>query len=222
MITYSGILPKCPLIVACSGGVDSIALSHFLKVIKRREIVLYHFNHQINPANDDDMQDAVMRFAESMGLRIYTSAPSEPLTGNGMEDAARNGRLAGYSWVVAQSGIEHIVVCHHLDDAVETYMMGCLQGTPRLIPPITQMKGFTMYRPFMLTHKTDLWEYARNHHLEQYVCEDHTNLDMGVLRNKVRHELMPVINRWNYGLAKVVAKKVRQQYQNIRAGSNLA
>lgn len=201
-----------PLMVCCSGGVDSIAAAHFL-IRANRMVSLFHFNHKLRPQNDQ-MKEAVSDFAADMGVwGFFASAEKFPIDDkDGLEAGAREARLKA---IGSLSGWGNkFILGHHLDDAVESYLMNCFNGKTDgwVIPPASNFGNFTLYRPFLLTPKDAFREYAKRNGLEKYVIEDETNTDTSYRRNFVRNVIVPTLRPHYPGLHKVVAEKVKKDY----------
>lgn len=204
--------------IAVSGGVDSIAIAHFLQQANP-DLTLFHFNHKLRPQNDE-MEDAVRRFAKKFGLDLIVKTADEfPLNGNNTseESAAREARLAA----MGSLGFDEIVVCHHMDDCIESYVMNCMNGVLDkkdyyCIPPRTQMNNFTVVRPFLMTRKDVLASYVGRHGLCEFVVNDETNDMNGYRRNKVRNVILPLLKEEWVGLETVVYKYVVKDYERKR------
>lgn len=204
--------------VAISGGVDSVAVAHFLSQSKRK-INLFHFNHKLRPQNDE-MEEKVRDFANKFNLQLFIRSaldfPLEQWKTTSKEAQARESRLAALN----DCGLSNIVVAHHLQDAIESYLMKCMTGIKNIknyycIPPISQFKNFTLYRPFLLTLKKNFQEYINQKKLNEFIIEDETNIDIKFRRNMIRQELIPLINQhWN-GLEEVVRTHVKEDYKKI-------
>ena len=96
-----------------------------------------------------------------------------------------------------------VITAHHLDDQIETWLMGAIHGQPKLIP----YRNRNVIRPFLLTTKSDFIEYAETKFVSW--VEDDTNMNYAHARNRVRHEIIPEVMEINPGIHKVIAKKVR-------------
>ena len=101
-----------------------------------------------------------------------------------------------------------VITCHHLDDCVETWVWSSLNGTGKWIP----YRRNQVVRPFRLTRKRDLELWARLNGIEW--IEDDSNADTSYTRNYIRHEMMPHILKVNPGIHKVIAKKVKEDYND--------
>lgn len=217
-----GLVPKgLPVTIAVSGGVDSVSIAHFMQN-GARDISLFHFNHKLRPQNDD-MQAAVERFAKDFGLPLVVATAEQFSFGENtsLEAAAREARLSAIIELINNP----VVVCHHLGDAMESYLMRCLNGTivedeVKTIPPKTQLiPGPTLVRPFLLTRKDNLRSYAKRHGLEKYIVEDETNSMADCRRNFIRLRLLPMVSSTWEGLETIVAKKVRQDYKMCQSSA---
>lgn len=196
--------------VACSGGVDSIAIAHYLVNKLKREVKLFHYNHNLRPQNNK-MEAAVAKFAGDYDLELSAHSHSFPATS---ENEMRSNRYLALQRIVR---VGDCITCHHLNDCVESYLMNCFNGVGDYCPiPICTKFGFTnVIRPFLLTPKRVLEKYAAHHNLYDYIVEDETNCDTKYRRNWVRHRAIPMIEEEYPGLEKVVFKKMKQEYDRI-------
>ena len=106
-------------------------------------------------------------------------------------------------------------MCHHLDDAVESYLMNTFTGkvTGRHPLPIsTTRTNYKVLRPFIRTKKKNIIKYAQHYDLMKWVKEDKSNEDLTIRRNWIRLKLRPEIESEYGSLNKVVAKKYNQTY----------
>lgn len=193
--------------VACSGGVDSIVVAHYILHKLKRNVKLFHYNHNLREQNDH-MEAAVSRFAGDFDLHLRVHTMRVPATG---EAEMRHNR---YLALQRQVGPGQCVTSHHLDDCVESYLMNCFNGVPEHCPiPIRTMFDKTqVIRPFLLTPKLAFQKYSTEYDLDKYVVEDDTNVDQKYRRNWVRHRARPMIEEEYPGLKKVVFKKMVEFY----------
>jgi len=205
-----------PVIVACSGGLDSIAAASFLhKTLKSSvEMKLFHFNHGQGEANNL-MEESVKHFAELLGVELILANTEQyqPSRSSSLEASLREARLAAMNDLCRHQ----VVCCHHLNDCVESYLMNCFNGVPEYYPiPIhTELENCRIVRPFLLTHKSDFHEHLMHNGQLGYVVEDYTNFDSAFRRNFVRNEVLPLIKQRWVGIDKVVRKKVEKQYKEF-------
>jgi len=200
------IFPNHNLHVAVSGGVDSISAAHFL-LHMNYDFKILHFNHQQRPQNKE-MQNSVENFCESFDLDLVVGSLDEFPSGDSTseEKALREARHAFFGSVPSKP---QIIMAHHLDDAVESYLMNCITGKPehKPIPEFCDWENFTIYRPFLKNRKLSFINWCKNHNLEKFVVDDESNNDVSYRRNYIRKVVVPSINNIYSGLPKIVKKK---------------
>ena len=103
----------------------------------------------------------------------------------------------------------NFITAHHLNDAVESYLMKTFNGTPERIPIpwVTDFDSFIIYHPFLESLKSDFESYAKENNLNQYVVEDPTNYTTKQTRNWVRNIIVPELQGRDMGIETVVRKK---------------
>lgn len=174
---------------------------HLLNRFYHGRITVFHFNHNIRPQNQV-MEDAVREFAEKLRLPFVTLKREPKIDVS--EKGLREDRFMAYKSLKAD-----LVLCQHLDDAVESYIMNMTKGCPEYtpIPTQTMFEGTRLgiYRPFIRARKSEFESYALNQNIAQYVVEDESNQDTSYRRNYIRHEVVPMFD--GMGLPKVVLKK---------------
>jgi tRNA(Ile)-lysidine synthase len=199
MIRLLGNVPN-KIAIAVSGGPDSMAaLSFFEK--SNREVLVLHFNHGSNHA-----KEAERLVSSYCNLReipcVIGGISRDRLRGESQEEYWRNERYSFFSNYYDYKTI----TCHHLDDAVETWIFTSLHGNPMLIPYMRD----NFIRPFLATKKVDLTKWCDRKNIPYIV--DPSNNDTTYMRNFIRHTLLPNALRVNPGLQKVVKKKIIEAY----------
>jgi tRNA(Ile)-lysidine synthase len=187
--------------VAFSGGVDSLAIAHFLKRGKKN-VTLFHFNHGCEYS--DEIEAKCIELADQLGLEIILGNFQGDDRKLSLEDKWRRAR---YKFL--RSFECKIITGHHLDDAVETWCMTCVHGFGRLIP----VESGNIIRPFLLTEKSEFEKYCKINNL-QWV-EDPYNGKMNLVRNYMRANVMEHLYHINPGLKKVIYKKYLKEKQNV-------
>ena len=201
------------VVLLCSAGVDSIAVSHFFieNIGLNYNVSLLHFNHNLREQNFK-MVDSFIDFANSVSTPYEVSTL---LCKDKTEDSCRKARL------------EHLesyrdtvfVTAHHLDDCAESYLLNCIRGKEGFLPiPFhTELPNSNcIIRPFLFNRKKDLFEYAERNKLLQYVVEDETNVQVrGSRRNLLRNEILPILEKERVGLTTVVKKKMMERLNNL-------
>ena len=183
--------------VACSGGVDSMAVVDFLK--RNHDVTVCYFDH--GTAHSFYAREFVAQYCTDNNLPMImgTVGYAQAKPGQSKEEFWRNERYKFLHEINAE-----IITAHHLDDCVETWVWSSMHGTGKIIP----YRNKNVIRPFRFTRKRDfeLWANLKN---VPYV-EDDSNTDTCYTRNYIRHEMMPHVLKVNPGIHKVIAKKVKE------------
>ena len=183
------------LILALSGGIDSMVLADLLLNAKA-DFVLAHCNFHLRGEESDGDERFVCDYANRNGLKIYVKqfdtmdyAKEHDVS---IEMAAREMRYAWFEELRQQLGYDYIAVAHHADDQLETFFINLLRGSGiRGLKGMQPVNG-NIIRPLLNTSREEIHQYAIENGIKWR--EDHTNAETQFLRNKIRHELLPVID----------------------------
>lgn len=200
MIRLLGKVPR-DIVLACSGGVDSMAALDFLS--RNHRVTVAYFNHQTEHGRKSSkwLKEQCEKHYPNVVYK-EKSITGECPKGLSKEEWWRNER---YAWLhSAEFDGLTVVTAHHLDDEVETWIWSSMHGTPKLIP----YERNNVIRPFLLTRKHELEKWAKINDVEY--LEDDSNADICYTRNYIRHELMPHALRVNPGIHKTIFKKVKE------------
>lgn len=205
MIHLLGRLPIEDFFVCVSGGVDSMTLLHFLLKGKRKFTALY-FDHGTDHGRE--ARFFVQEQCEKLGvpLEIGHLWPKDYDPRKSQEE---NWRDCRYDFISRYSDKGTILQAHHLNDAVETYIMTALRGRPRIIP--YRNEQYNIIRPFLRTPRKAILEWAK--HNEVKWIEDPSNKDSKHDRNYVRNEMMPYIKRLSPGIETIVERMVMDDFE---------
>ena len=183
------------LILALSGGIDSMVLADLLLKAKA-DFVLAHCNFHLRGEESDGDEQFVKDFAKKNGLKIFvkqfdTIAYAKE-HGLSIEMAARELRYAWFEELRQQLNYDFIAVAHHADDQLETFFINLLRGAGiRGLKGMQPVNG-NIVRPLLDVSREEIHQYAVENGIQWR--EDHTNAETQFLRNKIRHELLPVID----------------------------
>lgn len=165
------------VVVAVSGGVDSVVLLDILVQVNDYDLIVAHFDHGIREASAADA-DFVRQLAARYGLPF--EAKREELGAAASEELARQRRYA-FLRQVATRVDARLATAHHQDDLIETVCINLIRGTGwRGLAPMNA----TVWRPLLDMSKAEVVRYAIEHNLEWR--EDETNDSLRYLRNRVR------------------------------------
>lgn len=180
--------PNSNLIVAVSGGVDSVVLLDLLTRLQpvwNWHLSVAHLNHKIRPDSDRDAQ-LVAGIANQYDLPFYLGQ----LDGSKTSEAAlRKKRYEFLNSIADGAGADYIVTAHHSDDRIETSIFNTVRGADREGMTALRDKRDRIVRPFLPFSKGQIITYANLKNLPFH--EDCTNSDIGYSRNFVRHHILP-------------------------------
>lgn len=205
MIKILGNLPTENIGLALSGGVDSMVIANFL-LEGRKKFTAFYFNH--GTVHGEKAEKFVRKWCDANDVPLITDHISEeydPAEYEGPQDFYRTHR---YRFLAKYADEYNIMLAHHLDDVMETWLFSTFHGEPKLIP---YMVGtLPICRPFLLTTKEDIKAYAVRHDVEW--IEDESNGELDYMRNRIRHKIIPEVEKINPGVRKNVARMVQAMY----------
>lgn len=196
------------LLVGLSGGADSVALLLLLQE-GGAQVSAVHVNHGLRGAASDGDEAFVRTLCEKrrVPLYVYRADPPE----NPGEDWARNVRYGFFRQAMAASGADALVLAHHQDDQAETLLLHLVRGAGLNglcgMAADGFMDGIRILRPLLSHSRAELREYLTQ--CGQGWREDASNAETRYLRNALRHELLPVMERLAPGAAQRMASTCR-------------
>ena len=183
------------IILALSGGIDSMVLADLLLKAKV-EFVAVHCNFHLRGEESDGDEKFVRGYAERNGIQCFVkhfeTEKYAAEQGVSIEMAARDLRYAWFEELRQQLGYDKIAVAHHADDQAETFFINLLRGAG-----LNGLKGMkpqngVIIRPLLWASREQIRKYAVENHIVWR--EDHTNAESVYLRNKIRNQLLPAFD----------------------------
>ena len=182
--------------MAVSGGADSTALAVLMAELRQNhgfETVMLHVDHGIRPDSGDDAT-FVRHLAQQLKMPFRcTRVTVVRRRGESLEMAARRERLAFFAHMTKRLKLDAIATGHHADDVAETFLMRLARGSGPAglagLKQISKVDGITFIRPLLNLRDADLKSFLRQRDIPWR--EDSTNADTSILRNKVRHVILP-------------------------------
>ena len=183
------------VILALSGGIDSMVLADLLLKTKV-EFVAAHCNFHLRSEESDGDEQFVYKFAERHGIQCFVkhfeTEQYAAEQGISIEMAARDLRYAWFEQLRQQLGYDKIAVAHHADDQSETFFINLLRGAGlRGLKGMLPQNG-AVIRPMLWASREQIRQYALDNQITWR--EDHTNAESVYLRNKIRNQLLPVFD----------------------------
>ncbi len=212
------------LVVAVSGGADSVALLRGLTDLGGRPLVVAHLNHGLRGAESDADEAFVHGLCGSLGValrceRADVAARARDVRGN-LEATARAIRYDWLAGVAREAGLGFVATAHTADDQAETVLHRLLRGSGlqglrgiagrRALAP-----GVEVVRPLLEVTRSEVLAYLEER--GQPFREDSSNRDLSLTRNRIRHELLPhLAGRYNPEVAKALGR-LAAQAQEVHA-----
>jgi tRNA(Ile)-lysidine synthase len=206
------------ILIACSGGADSVALLRTLLEHRDRAglvLTVAHMHHGIRGTEADGDEAFVRALANEAelpfrALRVDTPAHAKSHR-EGLEESARHLRYAWFWELLSANEADAVVTAHTLDDQAETVLHRLLRGawTEGLsgVQPVlesgTKQHG-RILRPFLETTRLEIEEWLKA--IGQPWREDTSNRDTGFTRNRIRHELLPALAAYNPAIKRQFAQ----------------
>ncbi len=190
--------PRAKLLLAVSGGADSVALLRLLHAINHSNhwkwtLLVAHIHHGIRGKSSTADARFVKSLAKSLSLPYIEKKLR--LGKSASEATARTARLAALEKIATQKKCDAIVLAHHADDQAETVLLRLIRGAGLEglagMAPITPMLKIPLIRPLLHLRRTALRDYLVA--IQQPWREDETNATDAYLRNRLRLQLMPTI-----------------------------
>ncbi len=203
--------PGETLLIAVSGGADSICLLHCLAGLREDleiDLRAAHLNHRLRPeadADEDYVKHACAQISVPLTSEGYYVKEYQAAYRLTPEEAAREVRYQFLARVAAQVGAARVLVAHTADDDAETVLLHLLRGSG--LAGLEGLKALSEWRstltdarvelarPLLGVSRAEIMEYCQAHNLSPR--EDASNFDPAFLRNRVRHELLPYLETFN-------------------------
>jgi len=198
MIKVLGRIPN-RVVLACSGGPDSMAAASFI-LNSRRDMSILHFDHHTD--HSKDARALVERFCENYKI---------PLRVVDIEGSPEKGESCEKWWRDKRYNVFHeysapVITAHNLDDVAEWWLFTSLRGNPRVMP----YRNKNVFRPFLITKKLDLENWCEKNNVPFVI--DPTNSGDRFARSLIRKNIIPEALRVAPGFLKTMSNKVKKDY----------
>jgi tRNA(Ile)-lysidine synthase len=189
------------LLIAISGGIDSVVLTHLLSTLNF-DISLAHCNFNLRGTESDLDTVFVKDLAKKLAIHCFTTSfETERIAKENKEStqiAARNLRYSWFQEIRQENKFDYILTAHHADDNLETFLINLTRGSG--------LDGFTgipeingnIIRPLLKFSREEIEVFAQEEKISWR--EDHSNTSTKYVRNKIRHNILPVLKEINPSL----------------------
>jgi tRNA(Ile)-lysidine synthase len=184
------------VLVAVSGGPDSIALLHVLALLQKKlghSVVAHGVDHGLRAEASAEL-DLAERLADRLAVPFGRTCVKVAPGGN-LQARARDARYEALREAAAHAGAGAIATAHHADDRAETFLLRLLRGSGptglAVLPPRARTRGDLLVRPFLAARRADIDAHLVRHGLT--FARDPSNLDPRFARVQVRTRLLPLL-----------------------------
>jgi tRNA(Ile)-lysidine synthetase-like protein len=207
------------LLVACSGGVDSMALLSFLYRFKsyfQIELAAVHVDHMLRGEASAEDRRFVEEICGKWGVPVFSCAISIPTflqdEGGNSQAICRRERYRYFENIMSEYKFNKLVTAHHADDQLESLLMAItkassLNGLKGILAKRPFGKQFII-RPFLAVTKSEIGEYLHNERLTYR--EDASNQKDAYTRNRFRHHVVPLLKQENHAVSQHVVEIAQQ------------
>lgn len=206
------------LLIAISGGLDSIVLTQLLSSLNF-DVTLAHCNFQLREKESDLDEEFVKNLSKKMSSQIFVKKiDTETYTKKhklSTQIAARELRYNWFQELIKKYNYDYLLTAHHADDNLETFLINLTRGSG--------LEGFTgipkingnIVRPMLPFSRAEIQKYAEKNNIKWR--EDASNASTKYVRNKIRHKVIPILKELNPSLLETFAKTTEnlQESQQI-------
>ncbi len=194
-------LKKSKLLIAISGGVDSVVLTHLCHELQFN-IALAHCNFNLRGTESDADETFILNLAEDLDIEAFVqhfdTKDYAKKNKRSIQMAARELRYNWFTELAEQLKFDYILTAHHADDNLETFLINFTRGTGlEGLTGIPEVNG-NFVRPLLPFSREAIETYATQNNIKWR--EDSSNSSVKYLRNKLRHEVVPILKEINPSL----------------------
>ena len=211
-------LKEKKLLIACSGGLDSVVLTHLMKR-SGFEIALAHCNFSLRGKESDDDEMFVIGLAKQLEIPVFaetfdtkTFAQEHKIS---TQMAARELRYAWFAEILKDFKYDYLLTAHHLDDDLETFFINLSRGTGLNGLTGIPKQNNKIIRPLLNFSREEISKFANENSLKWR--EDSSNKKTDYLRNKLRLEMLPKFKETN----EAILKNFQKTQQNLQDSQSL-
>jgi tRNA(Ile)-lysidine synthase len=193
------VLAKDRVLVAVSGGVDSMCLLHALSTLSPKlgfTLVAHGVDHGLRREAAREL-DVAQKFAQELGVE-FTRSHVKVKAGGNIQHRAREQRYAALEAAARRVKATLLATAHHADDRAETVLLRLLRGAGPEGLAVLPARAGQRIRPLIRVTRADIVAHAERHGIPR--TEDPSNSDARFLRSRVRHELLPLLEQMSPGI----------------------
>lgn len=188
------------LLIAVSGGIDSMVLVHLLYQLKL-DISVAHCNFNLRGKESDEDTEFVKSECTNYNIKLFVNHFETKEYANlhklSIQVAARQLRYDWFNELLEKEGFDFLLTAHHLDDSIETFLINFTRGTGLEGLTGIPQQNDKIVRPLLPFSREEIEDYAKENDIKWR--EDSSNTSDKYLRNKLRHNVIPILKELNPG-----------------------
>lgn len=184
------------IVVGVSGGPDSVCLLDVLATLSKKfafELHIAHVNYNLRGSDSIKDCELVKKLGDKYGIQVSLIGPNKADYKGNLESNLRNLRYDFFEKLRNELGFDLIAVAHNLDDQAETVLMRIIRGSGLEGLSSIKAKRDTVIRPLLKISKKEILAYNKQNKLKFRLDKSNKNLDF--TRNRIRHELLPYLEK---------------------------
>ena len=197
------------LLLAISGGADSVCLFFALKELGYN-VELAHCNFKLRGKESDEDEYFVRELANKYGVKYHVNsfetqkyASEQKIS---IQMAARDLRYKWFDELLAVNNLDFVITAHHKDDNVETFFINLIRGTGVNGLCGIKAKNKKIIRPLLEISRQEIESYLTKNKIKYR--NDSSNSEVKYLRNKIRHQLMPLLKEMNPNIEQIITNEI--------------
>ena len=197
------------LLLAISGGADSVCLFFVLKELGYN-IELAHCNFNLRGKESDKDERFVKELANKYGVKSHIKYFETQEYANkqkiSIQMAARDLRYKWFDELLADNNLDFVITAHHKDDNIETFLINLIRGSGINGLCGIKAKNKNVIRPLLQISREEIERYLNRKNIK--FCNDSSNTDVKYQRNKIRHQLIPLLKEMNPNIQQIITDEI--------------
>ncbi len=198
------------VVLAISTGIDSMVLLDIVQKLKNVKIVVAHVNHHRREQSNEE-QEFILKYCENNNIKCFVEELYFNDTKN-FQEAARIKRYQFFEKVIKMEQAQYLLTAHHAVDNLETILIRLIKSSSHKgyagIEKIQKHNDYYIYRPLLNLTKQDIYDYQKQNNIKFF--NDESNDQDDYLRNRIRHNIIPEMEKENPSLYKAI--EIYQQH----------
>lgn len=192
------------IVLAVSTGIDSMVMLDLIQKVNNVKIIVAHVNHHRRNQSDEEQQ-YIINYCKNFKIKCYVEELFFEDTKN-FQETARIKRYEFFERIITQENANYLLTAHHATDNLETILIRLIKSSSHKgyagIEQLQKHNNYYIYRPLLKLTKQDIYDYQKEYNIKFY--NDESNDHDDYLRNRIRHNIIPEMEKENPSLYKAI------------------